>query len=107
MCQLKRASKSFKVTGRQIDRKLALMEKEKKIQNKKHSENADTSTSVTFALDVTSRPRKLMSLDIAYCIVPWYNDVITHSNFIKFKHKSTKGISKQNFILIGHKRAEI
>ena len=42
-------------------------------ENKKHSEDADTSTSVTFDLDVlTSRPRKLMSLDVAYWVVPWY-----------------------------------
>ena len=121
--------------------------------NKKHSENADTSTSLTVTCDpdLTSRLRKLMSLDVAYCIVPWYqtfdlhlwlsayvkvtftlisrctlcsctlvpsmkfvgliefeiwttvcrklkwrhNDLITYSNLIKFKHKSTKSISKR------------
>ena len=43
-------------------------------KNKKHSENADTSTSLTLTcdLDLTSRLRKLMSLDVAYCIVHWY-----------------------------------
>ena len=38
------------------------------------------------------------------------NDVIIHSTFMKFKHKSTKGISKQhisNSILIEHKRADV
>ena len=44
-------------------------------ENKKHSENADTSTSVTFDLvvgdlDLSSRSRKMMSLDVAYRIVP-------------------------------------
>ena len=34
------------------------------------------------------------------------NDVITHSIFMKFYNKSTKGISKR-LILIEHKRAEI
>ena len=45
-----------------------------KKKNKKHSENADTSTSVTLTcdIDLTSRSRKPMSLDVAYCIVPWY-----------------------------------
>ena len=43
-----------------------------KEDNKKHSEDADTSTSVTCDLDLTSRSRKLMSLDVAYCIVTWF-----------------------------------
>ena len=138
----------------------------KNITRSIHMENADTSTTLTCDLDLTSRSRKLMSLEVAYCIVPWYpiwclwarydhhlifcylwpspvtfsiimssksliirctlyhctlvpsmkfvgsieyeiwtivcrklkwrhNDVIIHSNFMKFKHMSTKGISKR------------
>ena len=37
--------------------------------NKKHSENADTSTSVTFDPELW-RSKRLMSLVVAYCIVP-------------------------------------
>ena len=47
----------------------------KKIKdNKKHSENADTSTSLTLScdLDLKSRLNRHMSFDVAYCIVPWY-----------------------------------
>ena len=40
--------------------------------NKKHSKNADTSTSVTFDLELTSRSRNVTSLDVAYSIVPWF-----------------------------------
>ena len=40
--------------------------------NKKHSENADNSTSVTFDLDLTSRYRKLMSL-IVLCLGTRYD----------------------------------
>ena len=49
----------------------------KKDTNKKHSKNADTSIPLTlrFDLNLTSRSRKLVSLDVAYCIVPWYSDV--------------------------------
>ena len=47
--------------------------------DKKHPENADTSTSVTFDLDMCPQPyvkvKKLMSLDVAYCTVSWYYDV--------------------------------
>ena len=53
---------------------IAYTQTEKK--NKKHSENADTSTSVTLTLscdlDLKSKSEKHMSLDVAYCIVPWY-----------------------------------
>ena len=48
----------------------------KKAKNKKHSENADTPRlcplTLWCGLDISSRSRKLMSLDVAYCIVPWY-----------------------------------
>ena len=46
----------------------------KKRDNKKYSEYTDTSTSVTMTcvFDLMSRSRKIMSLDVAYCIVPWY-----------------------------------
>ena len=48
------------------------MTTKKKKKSKKHSENTDTSTSVTLTggIDLTSRSRKPMSLDVAYCIVP-------------------------------------
>ena len=46
---------------------------------------------------------------IVYRKFKWrQNDVIAHSIFMKFKHKSTMGVSKRHtFILIKHKRAEI
>ena len=43
------------------------------MSNKKHSENADTFTSVTFDLDLTSRSRKLMSLLIVLFLGTRYN----------------------------------
>ena len=48
------------------------------IKNKKHSENADTFTSATLSCD-------LDSLDVAYCIVPWYQvwcQCVTISSFL-------------------------
>ena len=51
-----------------------LLFKLKKKKKKKHSENADTSTSATFELscdlDHKSRSKRLMSLDVTYCILP-------------------------------------
>ena len=45
---------------------------------------------------------------IVYIKRKWrHNDVITHSTFMKFQPKSTKGISKRHTILIEHNRAEI
>ena len=41
----------------------------KNSDNKKHSENADTSTSVIFDLQV--KVKNAMSLDVVYCVVPW------------------------------------
>ena len=41
--------------------------------NKKHSKNSDTSTSVTFPLELPSRSITLIvSLDVHYCATPWY-----------------------------------
>ena len=36
-------------------------------ENKKYSESADTSTSMTLTFDLDLASRKLMSLDITYC----------------------------------------
>ena len=47
---------------------MAQKEKKKK-KDKKHSVNADTSMSVTLMCDIDLTSR---SLDVAYCIVPWY-----------------------------------
>ena len=48
-----------------------IKKKDKNKINKKHSQTADSSTSVTltYGLDHTSRSRKFMFLDVVYCIV--------------------------------------
>ena len=73
-CQKKKKKK--KIKNKKQKNKTHTKTEKKNRKNKKHSENADTSTSVNFDRDVwpwpTSRSRNLMSLDVAYWIMPWF-----------------------------------
>ena len=69
------------------------MQKKKKKQNKKKQEAFIERRHLHVCdLDLTSRSRKLMSLNVAYCIVPWYlvcecnslQDMTIYSFFVTF-----------------------
>ena len=51
--------------------KVSKREKQEAFREQKHLHVCDFLT-VTCDLDLTLRSKKLMSLDVAYCIVPWY-----------------------------------